>query len=89
MIVKGLYRQTTDQNDARTQIGQVTATEKKVGCIATDRKLNLIAVAIGIAAAVALVAIELFVLYKEILDLISVVIVESLQLIVNLLRLLA
>lgn len=89
MSVKGLYRQIMDRNGVGTQIGKVTATEGKIACVVAERKLNLLAVATGIAVAVALVGIELFVLYKEILNFIPVVIVDGLQLVVSLLRLLA
>lgn len=89
MSVKGLFSSISDRNGAGARSGKASASKGEVSRIAADKRFDLLAVSIGISAAVALVGIELFVLYNDILDLIPAVIVEGLQLTVNLLRLLA
>ena len=57
--------------------------EVEVACVATERKLILLAVAIGIIGALVLIGMEIFVLYEEVLVYIPAVIVETLRLIVS------
>ena len=57
--------------------------EVEVACVATERKLILLAVAIGIIGALVLIGMEIFVLYEEVLVYIPALIVETLRLIVS------
>lgn len=83
MIEKGVYRRIVNRGGACDQKGQFTEAEVGAASVAAKKKLILLAVAIGIVSAVALIGIELFVLYKDILIFIPEVIVETLRVIVT------
>jgi hypothetical protein len=52
-------------------------------CVAAERKLTLLAVATGIIGALALIGMELFVLYEEVLVYVPAAIVETLRVMVS------
>ncbi|REG52144.1 hypothetical protein B0G80_8667 [Paraburkholderia sp. BL6669N2] len=83
MIVEGLYRQIVNRVGAGDQKGQFSEAAGPVACVTADTKLILLAIAIGIVSAVALIGIELLVLYKDILVFIPEIIVETLRMIVT------